>query len=81
MISDNLRATLKSSDDGMTVAELGEQLSLRRCDLNRVYVALDRMVDAYIDRYQIGQRGQFEAVWMVVDVPENAPKLTARQTA
>lgn len=74
-----IRELLRASRDGMTVDQLMRclpQIStpsvLRKC--------LDRMPDAYIDRWLLepGKRGQFQAVWTVVTPPPHCPYPTAR---
>lgn len=68
----DIRALLRSNELGMTTAELHAKLphinkveTIRKC--------LERMPDAYIDRWVKGKRGQFFAVWCVVVPPEHCP--------
>jgi hypothetical protein len=73
MTKETVRAALKAADDGMTIAELAWSVS--RPDTN-VKKSLAAMPDAYIDHWRKAKRGphKYAAVYMVVDVPENAPK-------
>ena len=71
MISDNIRKALKTCDDGMTVREIAETLALAP---SRIYPLLKNMQVAYVDRWQTTERGKYEAVYAVVDVPADCPK-------
>ena len=73
----DIRALLRKNDSGMTVKEMLALLhqinkpeTLRKC--------LERMPDAYIDRWVKGGRGQYFAVWCVVVPPEHCPHPTDR---
>ena len=68
----DIRALLRENINGMTVAELLAKLP----KINRAETArkcLERMPDAYIDRWVKGGRGQYFAVWCVVVPPEHCP--------
>jgi hypothetical protein len=62
---------LLTGTDGMTTRQLGAYVDSGMRDITR---ALKVMPDAYIDRWQVKNRGQYAAVWCVVDVPENCPR-------
>lgn len=65
-----VRAYLLVNIDGATTAELENALGIPEESLRS---ALESMPDAYIDRWQRAGRGQFAAVWCVVEVPEHCP--------
>jgi hypothetical protein len=62
---------LLQASDGMTTKELAITIDSGMRDISR---ALKAMPDAYVDRWTGPKRGQWAAVWCVVDVPENCPK-------
>jgi hypothetical protein len=66
-----IRALLRQTTDGMTVAQLSDATGTRADTLNN---ALSAMQDAYIDRWTGPFRGQWAAVWCVVVTPANCPK-------
>jgi len=75
----DIRALLRENDGGMTIKELLALLpqiskpeTLRKC--------LERMPDAYIDRWTGPVRGQYYAVWCVVVPPEHCPHPRDRYT-
>jgi hypothetical protein len=65
-----LRALLKDSD-GLTVRQLESELNL---DFRTIRKSLKLMPDAFIDRWTGPERGQWAAVWCVVEVPEDCPR-------
>jgi hypothetical protein len=65
-----LRKRLKGHD-GMTTRQLSLLVDSGMRDITR---ALKAMPDAFVDRWTGPERGQWAAVWCVVDVPENCPK-------
>lgn len=73
-----LRALLRKHADGLTVSQLTAQLQLANKDMrrNNIQTSLATMPDAYIDRWEGPNRGQYAAVWCVVVPPENCPKPT-----
>lgn len=68
-----VRALLRENLDGLTVYELSDATGIDRTHLSRV---LNKMPDAYIDRWIAFQEGQrwMRAVWCVVVPPENCPR-------
>jgi hypothetical protein len=67
-----LRRLLRTSLDGMTVLELMGNVPDRRKS-KTIRKCLDRMPDAYIDRWVKGKRGQYVAVWCVTVPPPHCP--------
>jgi hypothetical protein len=65
-----LRKRLKGHD-GMTTKQLSQLVDSCPRDITR---SLKAMPDAYVDRWTGPERGQWAAVWCVVDVPEDCPK-------
>ena len=57
--------------DGMTTKQLSQLVDSCPRDITR---SLKTMPDAYVDRWTGPERGQWAAVWCVVDVPEDCPK-------
>jgi hypothetical protein len=62
---------LLQASDGMTTRQLALCIDSGTQDITR---ALKAMPDAYVDRWTGPERGQWAAVWCVVDVPEDCPK-------
>jgi hypothetical protein len=68
-----VRAALRAAPDGLTVAEILEQVP--RLDKDYVSKILNSMPDAYIDRWVSIYGGRwFRAVWCVVVPPEDCPR-------
>lgn len=65
-----IRDYLKDSD-GLTTRQLQFRLEIEQ---RTICKALKAMPDAYIDRWTGPHRGQWAAVWCVVEVPEDCPK-------
>ena len=65
-----IRNLLAASDDGLTINEMADYFE---CDPNTLYNTLPAVWGVYIDRWKGPKRGQYEAVYMCVEVPENAP--------
>ena len=73
----DIRVLLRNNPDGLSVAQIKAVLTkinkpetVRKC--------LERMPDAYIDRWIKAKRGQYEAIWCVVVPPTNCPYPTDR---
>jgi hypothetical protein len=67
-----IRELLKAwPGDGLTIPEIATRLNVRKDTITNCLAA---MPDAYIDRWDGPVRGQWVAVWMVVEVPENCPR-------
>lgn len=69
-----IRALLRTNDDGMTVAQISIALNIKQ---DSVRQSLGDMPDVYIDRYLEPVRGQYPAVWCAVVPPLNCPHPTA----
>lgn len=66
----DIRALLRANTDGMTAKEIADQLGARE---DVVRSSLGAMPDTYIDRWDGPFRGQYVAVYCVVEVPEDCP--------
>lgn len=62
---------LLQGHDGMTTKQLSQLVDICPRDITR---SLKTMPDAYVDRWTGPERGQWAAVWCVVEVPEDCPK-------
>lgn len=69
-----IRALLRDHPEGLTAKEILTLLP-HISKTTVVKSSLSKMPDAYIDRWVLkaGNRGQHEAVWMVVIPPPNCP--------
>jgi len=65
-----IRDLLKDSE-GLTTRQLQYRLEV---DHRTLCKSLKSMPDSYIDRWTGPHRGQWAAVWCVVEVPEDCPK-------
>ena len=65
-----IRDLLKDSE-GLTTKQLQYRLEV---DHRTLCKSLKSMPDSYIDRWTGPHRGQWAAVWCVVEVPEDCPK-------
>ena len=65
-----IRDLLKDSE-GLTTRQLQYRLEV---DQRTLCKSLKSMPDSYIDRWSGPHRGQWAAVWCVVEVPEDCPK-------
>lgn len=70
-----IRAVLRIQPDGATITEIVGTTGIKD---ETIYQALRAMPDTYIDRWQPARRGQFEAVWCAVPVPEDCPRPEVR---
>lgn len=77
MISDRIRATLRSKDhqDGLAISVLAQILGAHE---KTVRTALSSMPDAYVDRWSEaptpGSGPSVVQIWCCVEVPENCPR-------
>lgn len=69
-LPNKLRQLLRGHD-GMTTKQLSLLVNSCPRDITR---SLKVMPDAYVDRWTGPERGQWAAVWCVVEVPEDCPK-------
>ncbi len=65
-----IRELLLKHPHGLTRQELSDQLSIH---ISNVKTAIKGMPDVYVDRWQMGGRGQYQKVYCVVFVPEDCP--------
>ena len=65
-----LRAILRCHPEGLTAQALSSMIG---ADINNARRYLQSMPDAYIDRWEGPNRGQYAAVWCVVEVPDHCP--------
>lgn len=73
----DIRRVLVENPDGLTISRIHRRLP----DITHaetVRNALERMPDAYIDRWTTPIRGQYQAVWRVVVPPRHCPYPTDR---
>ena len=68
---DLVRKVLRDSEDGLTVKQIMDLSQVHTDSLSRI---LQKMPDAYIDRWSGPTKGQYSAVWCVVVPPENCPQ-------
>jgi hypothetical protein len=68
---DLVRKVLRDSEDGLTVKQIMDLSQVHADSLSRI---LQKMPDAYIDRWSGPTKGQYSAVWCVVVPPENCPQ-------
>lgn len=66
-----VRALLRENPDGLTGSEIAARTGRSYDSVRR---ALERMPDAYRDRWEGPVRGQFLAVWCVVVPPPDCPR-------
>ena len=73
-----IRELLRSHPDGLTAEQIQRSLGISKPETVRR--CLDAMPDTYIDRWTKTRncRGQFLAIWCLVDVPANCPYPTDR---
>lgn len=68
----DIRKTLVEHPDGLTVTRIHRRLP-HITKAETLCKALERMPDAYIDRWADPVRGQYQAVWRVVVPPAHCP--------
>jgi hypothetical protein len=71
-----IRNMLLESEDGMTVKEITERFD--DATTKTICKTLKLIYGIYIDRWTVVKRGSYAAVYMCVDIPENAPHPTER---
>ena len=65
-----IRTLLRAKPSGMTPPEIAEATGLH---VANVRTSLRAMPDVYVDRWRLGQRGQYTKVWVAVQVPDDCP--------
>ena len=73
-LSDRVLWALMNYPDGLTIQGIAEAIGHKYPD--HVRLAVQNTWGAYIDRWQGPIRGQWQAVYCLATVPENAPKPT-----
>ena len=73
MTQEAIRKALRASPDGMTAADLYQNLGKPTFNCTRI---CDTMADVYIDRWEMSSRKGvgYAPVYMAVDVPANTPR-------
>jgi chromosome segregation and condensation protein ScpB len=66
-----IRALLHQNPDGLMVSEIAKVLGVEH---RSIKVALQNMVDTYIDRWVKLRSAPMAAVWCAIEVPPNCPK-------
>lgn len=67
-----IRQLLKNNPDGLSIKEISNTTNLLPDSIEK---SLKGMPDVYIDRWTVGkQQKREEAVWCVVEVPEDCPR-------
>jgi hypothetical protein len=69
---------LLDSEDGMTIKEIAE--ALEDDNYKSVAKTIKLVHGLYIDRWTVPKRGQYAAVYMCVETPQDAPHPTERYT-
>ena len=65
-----IRDLLLTSEDGLTVSEIADHFGATS---KTICKTLKTVYGVYIDRWKGPTRGQYTAVYMCVEVPEDAP--------
>ena len=73
-LSDRVLWALMNYPDGLTIQGIADAIGHKYPD--HVRLAVQNTWGAYIDRWQGPIRGQWQAVYCLAAVPENAPKPT-----
>jgi predicted ArsR family transcriptional regulator len=66
-----IRELLLQAEDGMTANEIAARLDVRPSVIRQ---SLKTVYGVYIDRWVAPKRGQYSAVYVCVEVPEDTPK-------
>jgi len=70
-----IRDLLLDSEDGLTIKQIAEHFGAGTKTIQKTMKAIWGI---YIDRWTVPKRGQFAAVYMCIEIPENAPHPTER---
>ena len=65
-----IRTLLRLNPNGLTPPEISAATGMH---VANVRTALRAMPDVYVDRWRLGNRGQFTKVWVAVPVPDDCP--------
>jgi hypothetical protein len=71
-----IRKLLLASEDGLTTNEIADHFSATH---KTICKTLKAVYGVYIDRWTGPTRGQYSAVYMCADIPEDAPHPTPKQ--
>ncbi len=74
-----IRNMLLESEDGMTVKEITERFD--DATTKTICKTLKLIYGIYVDRWTVVKRGTYAAVYMCVEIPQNAPHPTERYIA
>ena len=66
-----IRSALLEAEDGLTAQQIGARIN---SDVDSTRKTLSHMWGVYVDRWANSKRGMHHAVYMCVEVPEDAPK-------
>jgi predicted DNA-binding transcriptional regulator YafY len=70
-----IREILSASEDGLTVNEIANHFGATN---KTICKTLKTVYGVYIDRWSGPTRGQYTAIYMCVETPENAPHPTEK---
>jgi len=70
-----IRELLLTSEDGLTVNEIADHFSATPATICKT---IKTVYGVYIDRWTGPNRGQYSAVYMCADIPEDAPQPTCK---
>jgi hypothetical protein len=71
-----IREMLLASEDGMTVKEITDRFE--EATAKTIRKTLKLVYGIYVDRWTVVKRGSYAAVYVCVDVPQDAPHPTER---
>ena len=71
-----IREMLLASEDGMTVKEITDHFE--EATAKTIRKTLKLVYGIYVDRWTVIKRGSYAAVYVCVDVPQDAPHPTER---
>lgn len=67
---DKVRACLADSSDGLSIAEIAKCTQIEADSLRQ---SIKTCFGVYVDRYEGPIRGQWQAIYMLAEVPEDVP--------
>jgi len=65
-----IRQLLLDNTDGLTRQQISDVLNIQ---IANVKTAIKGMPDVYVDRWTMGQRGQYQKIYCAVYVPKDCP--------
>jgi hypothetical protein len=66
-----IRDIILAAEDGMTANEIAAKMD---ADPHAIRRAIPKAYGVYIDRWATPRRGQYAAVYVCVEVPDNTPR-------